>query len=105
MLIDFRVGNFRSFNEPQTLSLVAGPDEQLSGNLVTRPGLVLLKAAVLYGANASGKSNLLTALRFAADFVATSATQMTVGDAINVVPFRLSSESRLQPSLFEMTLV
>jgi energy-coupling factor transporter ATP-binding protein EcfA2 len=105
MLVEFRVGNYRSFREPQALSLVASSDRSHAEHLIPCGKESLLKAAVLYGANASGKSNFLRALTFVAWFVRNSATKMTVGDPIEVTPFRLDAGSRAQPSRFETTLV
>jgi uncharacterized protein len=69
MIISFSVENFLSFKEEVTLSFVADPDDNtLEENLFSHPalpeGMKLLKSAVLYGANASGKSNFLNALTF-----------------------------------------
>jgi uncharacterized protein len=105
MLVQFRVGNYRSFREPQTLSLAASGDRTHPDNLIPWGKKNLLKAAAVFGANASGKSNLLNALGFMSWFVRDSATRMNVGDEIPVVPFRLSLDSQKQPSLFEVQLV
>jgi len=105
MLIEFRVGNFRSFAEPQTFSLVANSDTRHPDNCIPFGKLMLLKSAAVYGANASGKSNLIRALDFMRLFVLSSATQMNIGDAIRVVPFQLNPELRDQASFFEAQLV
>lgn len=106
MLVAFRVGNYRSFHEPQTLCLLAGRDRSLPGNLIRRNEENLLKVAAIYGANASGKSNLVKAMGVMWYFVRNSATRMNVGDEIDViVPFRLDADSRNQPSLFEIKLI
>ena len=62
MLAEFRVKNFRSFRDEQVLSLVASNDKALDENCATEGKLRLLKAAGIYGPNASGKSNLISAL-------------------------------------------
>lgn len=64
MLIEFSVGNFRSIKEIQTLNFVATSIKELeeSNTFEALPKLRLLKSAGLYGANASGKSNLIKAL-------------------------------------------
>ena len=68
MIIQFTIGNFLSFKEQSTLSLVASalkeiqvPAEDIIFNVGTS-GLSLMKSAVVYGANASGKSNFIKAL-------------------------------------------
>ena len=65
MLVEFRVKNFRSFKDEQVLSLVATKDNGLESNKIftLRKDIpFLLRSAVIYGANASGKSNLLKAM-------------------------------------------
>ncbi len=106
MLLEFSVENFRSFREKQTLSLVASTDKAHEGNLIAGEKQSLLKVAAVYGANASGKSNLVTAIRFMASFIQQSATTMTQGDKIQgAVPFRLDRESEGEPSSFEVTVI
>lgn len=68
MLIDFRVENFRSFEKEQTLSLVASNkflDHAEHCVPIGETGKKALRTCVLYGANASGKSNLVKAIQFA----------------------------------------
>src|SRR5262249_34655966 len=105
MLIEFRVGNFRSFDAPQTFSLVASSDTRHPENCIPFGKQRLLKSAAVYGANASGKSNLIKAFDFMRRFVLSSATTMNVGDEIPVVPFQLNPESRRQASFFEAQFV
>lgn len=106
MLVEFKVANFRSFREEQTLSLVASKDEKLPGNLIPAGRFNLLKSAALYGANASGKSNLFKAMAFFSEFVRSSATKMNQGDAIeDISPFRLDTESRTRPTMMEASFL
>ncbi len=107
MLIEFRVKNFKSFQTEQVLSMVASSDKSLPDNTSTTKalgGLKLLRSAVLYGANASGKSNLNAAVRFVQEFVKQSA-QNTPDTEIPVQPFRLDKESSKSPSEFEVTFI
>ena len=71
MLVEFSVENFLSFNERVTFSMLASDDNahENSNVIVLDDGTRLLKSAVIYGANASGKSNLLTAMSFMSSFV------------------------------------
>lgn len=63
MIIDFSVRNFRSIKETQTLSFQAAKNKHLEKYYVMEVGKYrLLKVAMLYGANASGKTNILRAL-------------------------------------------
>jgi AAA15 family ATPase/GTPase len=101
MLIDFTVENFRSFAEAQTLSMIASKDSSHEQNVVQHGPFRLLKAAALYGANASGKSNLIKAFGFMYRFVEESATKMNLGDPIRgIEPFRLDRQWQTKPSRF-----
>ncbi|MEJ2399021.1 MAG: ATP-binding protein, partial [Gammaproteobacteria bacterium] len=107
MLLEFRFANYKSFRDEQVFSLVASSDKSHPDNLVDLPirkDLRLLKSAVMYGANASGKTNLLDALRFYSHFVRTSASQEP-DESIDVVPFLLDHDSAAEPSSFEATFV
>ncbi len=104
MLIEFKVANFRSFREEQTLSMVAGSDKTHPDNLIDCDKFKLLKTAAVYGANASGKSNLVAAIGLMGQFIRASATKVNLGDAIEgMFPFRLDNEHVAQPSRFELT--
>ena len=106
MLIQFSVRNFRTFKEKATLSLVASnyDKEREAENISVdeKFNLRLLKSAVVYGANASGKSKFIEALRFMRGFAISSSRESQQGDEIQVEPFRLSSESENAPSEFEV---
>src|SRR3989338_422404 len=111
MLIEFKVSNFRSIREEQTFSLVASNSAKELDSCVIRrdlPGLSkvnFLKGAALYGANASGKSNIIFAIRFLANFVKSSATKIQPGDSTGTEPFKLDEKSTGNPSEFEITFV
>lgn len=111
MLIDFRVGNFRSFQQTATLSMeaanIASRDSRLNENnlFTTNEYLRLLKSAAIYGANASGKSNLGAAFKFVKNFVLGSSKDSQSGERINVEPFLLSDETFDQPSFFEVMFI
>ena len=101
MLLQFTVENFLSFRERTTLSLLAdGAVEHADNQVLEGPdGLKVLRCAALYGANASGKSNLVRALKFAQGLV----LEGTRPDAkTGVIPFRLEAETRNRPSHFEL---
>ncbi|HEB03870.1 MAG TPA: hypothetical protein ENI10_04655, partial [Halomonas sp.] len=69
MLKRFSVANFSSFNEEQTLDLTAGSTRVLSDHVIDFGSTRLLKTGVIYGANASGKSNLIKAIDFARQII------------------------------------
>ena len=64
MLLRFSVENFRSFNERQIFSMVAGKHTRHEQQVVCVDNKRLLKVGVLFGANAAGKSNLIKAINF-----------------------------------------
>lgn len=65
----------------------------------------ILASAAIYGANASGKSNILKAIRFMKKFIFDSARESQIGDKIKVDKFRLNSACDEKPSTFEMTFI
>ena len=109
-LVQFSFGNFRSFKETATLSLVAA--SKLQGDLDLdrgnvfqareRPALNLLRVAAIYGANASGKSNTARALGAFKRCVLESAN---VGFQYAPPVFRLDTVSEKQPTSFEITFL
>ena len=64
----------------------------------------LLKSAVIYGANASGKSNLINAIFFACELVADS-KNFKIDKNINRTPFLLNKKNKTEPSKFEFTFI
>jgi AAA15 family ATPase/GTPase len=113
MLVEFTVGNFLSFKENKTFSLVGAtsvkehekdsPDEDIYENIFYSPtGTKLLKSSVIYGANNSGKSNLIKALGFFRSFILRSYNEQKPDESIKgILPFLLSTETENKPSFFE----
>lgn len=106
---DYSIYNrkFLSFKEQSTLSLVASalkeiqvPAEDIIFNVGTS-GLSLMKSAVVYGANASGKSNFIKALEFFKWYVINSSKDIQAGERVNIESFRLNSLTANEPSYFE----
>lgn len=121
MLIELKITNFRSFRDEQTFSLVASniadanpvaasTDKALRACLIDRkvpglPGVRVLKGAAIYGANASGKTNFIKAMRFITWFVHCSANHHQASDPTGAEPFKLDRASASKPSAFEITFV
>jgi len=106
MLWQFSVKNYKTFKDKATLSLIASNydkntrevenvylDEVLNKRI--------LKSAVVYGANASGKSTLINAMAFMRHFVLRSSRGQQ-GESIEVDAFRLNVATENQPSEFEV---
>jgi energy-coupling factor transporter ATP-binding protein EcfA2 len=111
MLIEFSVTNYRSILERQTLNMTASTYfkelESLNTFVPDQDDGVprLLRSTVLYGPNASGKSTLIQALQFLELQVLNSQKESQAGDAIDVVPFKLTAASRAADSEFEIAFV
>jgi AAA15 family ATPase/GTPase len=108
MLLEFRLANYRSFGEESTFSLVANSDQEHRETNVAETGLRALpralRSSVVYGANASGKSNLLRAMQYMRRLVRGSfALQPT--QKLNVQPFMLDATLKNEPTLFEVTVL
>lgn len=69
MLIRFRTGNYGSFDDTQELSMTPGRTDGHREHINVDGATPLLRAAAIYGANASGKTNLIRALRSMRDMV------------------------------------
>ncbi len=107
MLIQFSIKNFKTFKEKATLNFVSSnyDNDTRSGDnihLDSKYDLKLLKSAVIFGANASGKSAFLEALTFMSSFAISSSIGSQKGDQIDIDPFRLSTESENTPTEFEV---
>lgn len=109
MLVEFRVKNFRSLRGEQVLSLVASPDRTfrdthcLPTNFKVVPWVT--RSAVVYGANATGKSNLMFALAVMRQLVALSTKLTDAQFAEQYTPFLLDDTSASEPTEMEVTLL
>lgn len=109
MIIDFTVENFKSIKEEQTFSMLASiSQDEHPGNIIQskkEDNIKLLKTGVIYGANASGKSNLVFALQAMALFIVNS-TDLKLGEDIPVYePYKLDKNYRDKPTKFEMEFI
>ncbi len=107
MLVQFSVTNYRSIKETTVLNMVAEDSNTMSSHFATDYSgrYKLLKSAAIYGANASGKSNILKAIAAMRSLVCSShnnqpGTQMDV-----VVPFSLDARLESAPTELEMVFI
>lgn len=103
MIAEFKVRNFYSLRDEQTLSFIPTNDDMWR-DIYTEEvadGVSLLKIGFIYGSNASGKTNVLKALDFFAQFMVDDS--LNKGDEISVVPFLLDGVSEKERTAFEMT--
>ncbi len=101
MLIRFTVENFRSFNEESVFSMLPGRTKTHSEHIMhfPEPNINAVRVALIYGANASGKSNLIKAMEFVQNFIVIGRRPK---QSIPIVPFRLrKARAARQPSRFE----
>ena len=104
MIAEFTVENYRSFKGKHTFSLISTKDRELAetNTFLLDKELSFLKTAIIYGANASGKSNFFSALHFFLSFSNDSGPAKQIGDPIEIEPFVLSKQTETAPSSFEI---
>lgn len=105
MLLEFSVTNFRSFKEKQTLSTIPATNkksEQQGGVAVINDKLSVLKSAVIYGANASGKSNFIKALQVFRRIILKAANQSPLQVILHGQYFLFEKGKREDPTEFEV---
>lgn len=103
MIAEFKIRNFYSLRDEQTLSFIPTNDDT-SHDIYTEEvadGVSLLKIGFIYGSNASGKTNILKALDFFSQFMVNDG--LNKGDEIGVVPFLLDDVSDKERTQFEMS--
>ena len=103
MIAEFKIRNFYSLRDEQTLSFIPTNDDT-SRDIYTEEvadGVSLLKIGCIYGSNASGKTNILKALDFFTQFMIND--DLNKGDEIGIVPFLLDDVSQKERTQFEMT--
>lgn len=113
MLLEFKAQNFRSFRDEAVFSMLAagsvkehdGSDDASDNNLAASPLLKekVLKFAALYGANGSGKSNLIRGLTAMRSAVLRSVLNDKLISRLSEEAFRFDVDSENQPSSFEIT--
>lgn len=110
MVLEFCVSNYLSIKDELKISFVATALKDVlteSNDMITVPdtGLFVLRSAVIYGANASGKSNVLKAIAFYRRFITDSFKNSQAGEAIDVENFRLNTTSMNEPTTMEATFI
>lgn len=101
MVVEFSVGNFLSFSEKKTLSFEAKGISELKANVVNIHKSKLLRSSVVYGANSSGKSNLIKAFSRMREMVLLS-VKLNYSDKLDYTPFLLNGQKENEPTHFEI---
>jgi uncharacterized protein len=112
MLLNFRIKNFRSINEMVELSMVPNDlknkinvSMKTNLNATKNKDQYALTSAAIYGANASGKSNIIRALYDFKEYIRSS-TDNKPNDPIKLFnPFRLCEKNLLEPSFFSIDIL
>lgn len=105
MLIQFNFKNFKSFRDEATLDLSASKMTEFSDRVVTVGSEKILPVAAIYGANASGKSNIYNAFEYMSDYVADSfkyGDEEEKFEEFRPTPFLFDSTSASAESSFEV---
>ena len=102
MLLQFSVNNFRSIKDTIKFSMMASAKDKDKNNSFKIGKYNILKSAVIYGANASGKSNLLKAMAFMGNLVLNKTKVIQSTDRLPHQPFKLNTETENASSSFEI---
>lgn len=101
MLIEFSVENFMSIKDKLTLSMLAGKDNENTDNIFCEDKDRFLKSIAIYGANASGKSNIFKAMTSAIILIRKSSGRQINEKLLEIVPFKFDRDSKNNPTKFE----
>lgn len=102
MLLEFNCSNHKSIKENVTFSMIAGSDNTSEELLKEYDNFRVLRSAIIYGANGSGKSNFISALAFMRDMVSNSIGNQP-GQKVFQAPHKLSSQDT--PSKYSIQFV
>lgn len=101
MLAGFSVSNFKSFQNPQTISFIASKTAMHKEHIFSTAGRKILKSALIFGANAGGKSNLIDAVDFSKEIILSGIDSIVLDKNY----FRIDSNAYHIPGVFEYRLV
>jgi AAA15 family ATPase/GTPase len=108
MIVSLTVTNFRSIRDETTLNLCTErPGKHLPENIAYPAGdrIGVIKSVGIYGANGSGKSNLLQAFE-ALQYIVSASGNLEEGDPIGYYePFRLSAQTKQEPVRFDVQFI
>jgi len=112
MLLQFNFKNFKSFRDDATLDLTATRISEFSNHVISIGNEKVLPIAAIFGANASGKSNVLEAFRYMATYVASSlnyggdeSKKKSKSEFLSPTPFLFDASSQDEESSFEVYFI
>ena len=103
MLVQFSVKNFKSFKEKQDFSMEAGSGNENLENIINidETNERVLKTTAIYGANASGKTNLIEAFFSAIMMIRLSNNRQPEEKLLQMEPFAFDKNTKNEPCEFE----
>ena len=103
MLVEFSVKNFMSFKDRVTFSMEAATGTENEENIISIPNINerILKSTAIYGANASGKTNLIKAFTAAILMVRKSNNRQVGEKLMEMEPFAFDEKAKVEPCEFE----
>lgn len=109
MLLSFTVTNFKSIKDAQTLRLTSEGNNKIHSSNIAFPDknkkIATLRTIAIYGANASGKSNIIQALQSLRNLVLTSRKNDPEDSIEGYNPFKLSDETKNAPTEIELEFI
>lgn len=104
MLLKFKLENFLSIKDCVELNFEVNDKNEQPQNIITSHNSLGLNILTLFGANASGKSNILKGLKVALKMIVDSSNTQ-IGETLPIVPFLFNKESKEKLSFFEFTFI
>lgn len=97
----FSVGNFKSFNDLQSISFATSKITKHPTHIYKTKKGKYLKSAIVFGANASGKSNLIKAISFSRDIILKGLNNVNISGN----HFRINEKSYNEPAIFQYDFI
>jgi AAA15 family ATPase/GTPase len=104
MILEFSVANFLSFKDKVTFSMLANATNGLEDNYIISNDRRVLKTNAIYGANASGKTNLFKILTIVISMLRSS-NIVNINAKLPIVPFKFDKKTINKPSEFEIKFI
>ena len=104
MILEFSVANFLSFKDKVTFSMLANATNGLDDNYIISNDRRILKTSAIYGANASGKTNLFKILTIVISMLRSS-NIANINAKLPIVPFKFDKHTINKPSEFEIKFI
>lgn len=104
MILEFSIANYLSFKEKVTFSMLANASTGLDDNYVLVNDKKILKTIAVYGANASGKTNLFKILTMVILMLRNS-NNTDINEKLPIIPFKFDKKTINSPSEFEIKFI